>query len=98
MHSPSDELISFCQAVQSASPVEGHVVPYPWEMPGYDHPVIMAAGTFIQGASIELSADAPVKEPYTAFLQGGLTYAHVKLAMMKVITRMKKEGYIQLSG
>lgn len=94
----SDELISFCQAVQSASPVEGHVVPYPWEMPGYDHPVIMAAGTFIQGASIELSADAPVKEPYTAFLQGGLTYAHVKLAMMKVITRMKKEGYIQLSG
>jgi len=92
----SDELIAFCQAVQSASPVEGHVVPYPWDMPGYDHQVIMAAGTFVQGASIELSADAPIKRPYVAYLQGGLTYAHVKIALMKVLSRMQKEGYIQL--
>ncbi len=91
-----EELIAFCQAIQSASPVEGHVVPYPWEMPGYDHHVIMAAGAFIQGSSIELSADAPIKKPYIAFLQGGLTYAHVKLAMMKVLTKMQKKGHIQL--
>lgn len=94
----SEELIAFCQAIQSASPVDGDVVPYPWEMPGYEHQVIMAAGTFVQGASIELSADAPIKEPYIAYLQGGLTYAHVKLAMMKVLTRMHKEGFIQLQG
>ncbi len=90
------ELIAFCQAIQSASPVDGHVVPYPWDMPGYEHQVIMAAGTFVQGASIELSADAPIREPYIAYLQGGLTYAHVKLAMMKVLTRMYEEGFIQL--
>jgi cystathionine beta-lyase family protein involved in aluminum resistance len=92
----AEELIAFCQALQSASPIDGHVVPFPWEMPGYEHQVIMAAGTFIQGASIELSADAPIKEPYIAYLQGGLTYAHVKIAMMKILTRMNKEGYIQL--
>ncbi|HHT65787.1 MAG TPA: hypothetical protein GX017_06825 [Clostridiales bacterium] len=92
----SEELISFCQAIQSASPVEGYVVPYPWDMPGYDHQVIMAAGAFVQGASIELSADAPIKKPYVAYLQGGLTFEHVKLAIMKVLTVMQKEGYIQL--
>jgi cystathionine beta-lyase family protein involved in aluminum resistance len=92
----SEELIAFCQAIQSASPIDGYVVPYPWDMPGYEHQVIMAAGTFVQGASIELSADAPIKEPYIAYLQGGLTYAHVKIAMMKVLTRMYKEGFIQL--
>jgi cystathionine beta-lyase family protein involved in aluminum resistance len=92
----ADELIAFCQAIQSASPIEGHVVPYPWEMPGYDHQVIMAAGAFIQGSSIELSADAPIKKPYIAYLQGGLTYSHVKFALMKVLTVMQKEGHIQL--
>lgn len=89
-----EELIAFCQAVQSASPIDGHVTPYPWDMPGYNHEVIMAAGTFIQGASIELSADAPIKEPYIAYLQGGLTFAHVKLAIMKVLTRLKNKGFI----
>ena len=63
------ELIAFCQAIQGSSPVDSHVTPLPWEMPGYSHKVIMAAGTFIQGASIELSADAPIKAPYTAYLQ-----------------------------
>ncbi|MEK0314001.1 methionine gamma-lyase family protein [Cohnella sp. 56] len=74
-------LIAFVQAVQRAAAVDAHVVPEPWDMPGYEHPVIMAAGTFIQGGSLELSADAPVREPYIAYMQGGLTYAHVKLAV-----------------
>ncbi|MGI6141848.1 MAG: aminotransferase class I/II-fold pyridoxal phosphate-dependent enzyme [Caldicoprobacterales bacterium] len=91
----SEELIAYCRAIQSASPVEGYVVPFPWEMPGYDHQVIMAAGTFVQGSSIELSADAPIKKPYIAYMQGGLTYAHVKIALMRVLTAMQKEGYIQ---
>jgi cystathionine beta-lyase family protein involved in aluminum resistance len=91
-----EQLISFCQAIQIASPIDSYVVPYPWDMPGYDHQVIMAAGTFIQGASIELSADAPIKKPYVAYLQGGLTYAHVKYAIMKVLSVMIKEGFIQL--
>ncbi len=90
------ELIAFCQAIQSASPVDGHAVPYPWDMPGYEHKVIMAAGTFVQGASIELSADAPIREPYIAYLQGGLTYSHVKIAALRVLTRLKTEGFIKL--
>lgn len=77
----ADQLIGFCQAIQKASPIDSFVVPEPWDMPGYAHPVIMAAGTFVQGASIELSADSPIKEPYIAYLQGGLTYEHGKLAL-----------------
>ncbi|MGI6372911.1 MAG: aminotransferase class I/II-fold pyridoxal phosphate-dependent enzyme [Caldicoprobacterales bacterium] len=90
------ELIAFCQAIQQASPVDGHVTPVPWEMPGYMHKVIMAAGTFIQGASIELSADAPITPPYTAYLQGGLTYAHVKFALASVISQLNEKGYISV--
>jgi len=90
------ELIAFCQAIQAASPVDGHVIPYPWDMPGYSHQVIMAAGTFVQGASIELSADAPIKEPYIAYLQGGLTYAHVKLALITVVNKFYEQGYIKI--
>lgn len=80
-----EQLIAFCRAVQKASPVDSNVVPYPWDMPGYECPVIMAAGTFVGGASIELSADSPIKKPYIAYLQGGLTYEHVKLACMYCI-------------
>jgi len=76
-----DQLIAFVRAVQRASAVDAHVVPEPAEMPGYDDPVIMAAGTFIQGGSLELSADAPLREPYIAYMQGGLAYAQVKLAV-----------------
>ena len=76
-----DQLIAFVQAVQRAAAVDAHVVPEPAEMPGYDDPVIMAAGTFIQGGSLELSADAPLREPYIAYMQGGLAYAQVKLAV-----------------
>lgn len=92
----AEELIAFCQAIQAASPVDGHVTPYPWDMPGYSHQVIMAAGTFVQGASIELSADAPIKEPYVAYLQGGLTYAHVKLALMSVVNKFYEQGFIKI--
>ena len=84
-----EKLCAFCRAVQAASPVEGYVVPEPWDMPGYTHQVIMAAGTFIQGASIELSADGPMREPYAAYLQGGLTYTHVKLALERIINELK---------
>ncbi len=82
MFDTEDELIAFCRAVQKASPVDSNVMPFPWDMPGYEHQVIMAAGTFVAGASIELSADSPIKKPYIAYLQGGLTYEHVKLAAM----------------
>ena len=80
MFDTKDELIAFCRAVQKASPVDSNVTPFPWDMPGYEHQVIMAAGTFVAGASIELSADSPIKAPYIAYLQGGLTYEHVKIA------------------
>ncbi|SDY99151.1 methionine gamma-lyase family protein [Thermoactinomyces sp. DSM 45892] len=85
-------LIAFCQGIQSASPVDAHITPIPAEMPGYQDPVIMAAGTFVQGASIELSADGPLREPYIAFLQGGLTYSHVKIAILQALDRMRTTG------
>ena len=77
----AEKLIKFCQSIQKASPVDSFVVPVPWDMPGYDCPVIMAAGAFVQGSSIELSADAPIKEPYIAYLQGGLTWYHAKIGI-----------------
>ena len=80
----SDALIEFCRAVQRVSPVDSHVVLEPWDMPGYEHPVIMAAGAFVQGSSIELSADAPMREPYTVYVQGGLTLEHIKLAIEEI--------------
>lgn len=86
-HRP-EQLIAFCQGIQAAAPVDAHVVPEPGQLPGYTDPVIMAAGTFVQGASLELSADAPIREPYTAFFQGGLTYAHAKLGIMIAARRV----------
>lgn len=91
-----NKLIAFCQAIQSASPIDSHVVPEPWDMPGYGDPVIMAAGTFVQGASLELSADAPIKEPYIGYLQGGLTLEHIQLALMLVLERMVRERLIEI--
>lgn len=85
----AEHLILFVQGMQQAAAVDGHVVPEPWDMPGYENPVIMAAGTFIQGGSLELSADAPIREPYIAYMQGGLTYSHVKYAIMSSIEKMK---------
>ncbi|MBY7143585.1 methionine gamma-lyase family protein [Virgibacillus sp. NKC19-3] len=80
-----DEMIAFCQAIQQNSPINSFVTPYPSDMPGYEDKVIMAAGTFIQGSSIELSADGPIREPYTAFVQGGLTYSHIKVALIESV-------------
>ena len=84
----SDRLVAFCQAIQAASPVDSFVRPEPWAMPGYDCPVIMAAGAFVQGASIELSADGPLRPPYPAYLQGGLCFENVRLACMLAVERM----------
>ena len=82
------QLCDFIQSVQEASPVDSFVTLEPWDMPGYDSKVIMAAGCFVDGASIELSADAPVKEPYTAYFQGGLTYEHCKYALKKILAKL----------
>lgn len=85
------KLVRFCQAIQKASPVDSFVTPEPWPMPGYDDPVIMAAGAFVQGASIELSADGPLRPPYPAYLQGGLCFDQVRLALMLAVEKMTAE-------
>lgn len=90
------KLIRFIQAIQFCSPVDAEAVPEPWAMPGYQDPVIMAAGTFVAGASVELSADAPIRPPYIAYLQGALTYAHGRIAVAGAVQLMLNEGMIQL--
>ena len=85
-----DAVRRFCKGIQSGAPVDSYVTPEPWDMPGYDCPVIMAAGAFIQGASIELSADAPMREPYTVYLQGGLTYESGKAGVMLAVEELLK--------
>lgn len=91
-----DKMIAFCQAIQFASPINSYVTPYPSYMPGYENDVIMAAGTFIQGASIELTADGPIRPPYVAYVQGGLTYAHVKMAVCLAVDHLVEKGLIEL--
>ena len=81
-------LIAFCEGIQAAAPVDSYVTPEPWDMPGYDSKVIMAAGAFVQGSSIELSADGPLRAPYTAFFQGGLTFNHAKLGILKSLQKL----------
>ncbi|MEG2721086.1 MAG: methionine gamma-lyase family protein, partial [Oscillospiraceae bacterium] len=78
-------VLKFCQAIQSGSPIDSYVTPEPWDMPGYENPVIMAAGAFVQGASIELSADAPICEPYIAYMQGGVIYDSAKIGILKAV-------------
>ena len=85
------KLISFCKCIQAAAPVDSFVSPEPWDMPGYSDPVIMAAGAFVSGSSIELSADGPMRPPYIAYMQGGLTYANVKLAALMAADKILKE-------
>ena len=87
---------AFCQAIQAAAPVDSHVSPSPWDMPGYESQVIMAAGAFVQGSSIELSADAPMREPYNVYFQGGLTYEHSKFGVIKSLDTLLKKGIIKL--
>lgn len=86
-HDPA-KVAAFCEGIQAAAPVDSYVIPKPWAMPGYDSDVIMAAGAFVSGSSIELSADAPMKEPYAVYFQGGLTYYHAKLGMMMSLQKM----------
>jgi len=85
----ADKLIKFCQGIQMGSPVDSESIPTPWDMPGYTDKVIMAAGAFVQGSSIELSCDGPIRPPYAAFLQGGLTYEYGKYGVMTAINNMK---------
>ena len=89
-------VIAFCQGIQAAAPVDSFVTPEPWDMPGYDAPVIMAAGAFVQGASIELSADGPIKPPYAVYFQGGLTWYHAKLGILKSVQKLLEADLIQL--
>ena len=93
MNSP-ERLITFCQGLQAASPVDSMAAPEPWDMPGYDEPVVMAAGTFVAGASIELSADGPIRPPYTAYMQGALTYTHGRIALAEALNRMLEQQCI----
>ena len=86
----ADKMIDFIRGIQYASPVDGFVSCEPWDMPGYDDKIIMAAGTFVSGASIELSADGPVKPPYAAYFQGGLTYEHGKYALERILDKLRK--------
>lgn len=93
-----EEVIAICQAMQKAAPVDSFLTTEPWDMPGYQDPVIMASGSFIQGSSIELSADAPIKKPYTVYLQGALTYVHGKLAASRVLAALKELNLINISA
>lgn len=89
-------LVAFCEGIQFAAPVDSYVTPEPWAMPGYDSDVIMAAGAFIQGSSIELSADGPLKPPYAAYFQGGLTWEHAKLGILRSLQRLVEKGIVSL--
>ena len=89
-------VIAFCEGIQEAAPVDSFVSPEPWDMPGYDAQVIMAAGAFVSGSSIELSADGPIKEPYSVFFQGGLTWPHAKLGILKTLQKLVDKGVLML--
>lgn len=89
-------LIAFCQGIQAAAPVDSYVAPEPWDMPGYDSPVIMAAGAFVQGSSIELSADGPLRPPYAVYFQGGLTWYHAKLGILMSLQKLYEAGLVTL--
>lgn len=91
-----EAVIAFCKGIQAAAPVDSYVSPEPWDMPGYDAPVIMAAGAFIQGSSIELSADGPIKPPYAVYFQGGLTWYHAKVGILKALAAMVEADLVEL--
>ena len=88
-------VIGFCKGIQAAAPVDSYVTPEPWDMPGYDSQVIMAAGAFVQGSSIELSADGPIKPPYAVYFQGGLTWYHAKLGILKSLQELVNDGVVK---
>lgn len=90
-----DAVVAFCEGIQAAAPIDAHVSPVPWEMPGYESEVVMAAGAFVQGSSIELSADAPIREPYNVYFQGGLTYEHSKFGVLKSVNQLYTKGLLE---
>ncbi len=92
----TEAVIAFCKGIQAAAPVDSYVSPEPWAMPGYDSEVIMAAGAFVQGSSIELSADGPIKPPYAVYFQGGLTWAHAKLGILRSLEELVRRGLVTL--
>lgn len=92
----AEGVIAFCKGIQAAAPVDSFVVPEPWDMPGYDAPVIMAAGAFVSGSSIELSADGPMKSPYAVYFQGGLTFDHARFGIMKTLQNMVDAGIVEI--
>ena len=89
-----EAVIAFCEGIQAAAPIDAHVKPIPWDMPGYEDPIIMAAGAFVQGSSIELSADAPIRPPYIVYFQGGLTYEHSKFGVIRALQALKEQKLI----
>ena len=91
-----EAMVAFCQGIQAAAPVDSQVTPLPWDMPGYEDQVIMAAGAFVQGSSIELSADGPLKPPYAVYFQGGLTWYHAKLGVLLSLQKMLDAGLVTL--
>ena len=92
----AEGVIRFCQGIQAAAPVDSYVTPEPWAMPGYDSDVIMAAGAFVQGSSIELSADAPIKPPYAVYFQGGLTWEHAKFGILMTLQKLTEAGVVTI--
>ena len=91
-----ERLVAFCKGVQSGSPIDSFLSPEPWDMPGYDSKVVMAAGAFTMGSSIELSADAPIREPYYAWIQGGLTFHSAKLCALLAAQKMLEGGLLDV--
>ena len=91
-----EAMVAFAKGIQKAAPVDSYVTPEPYPMPGYDSDVIMAAGAFVQGSSIELSADGPIREPYAIYFQGGLTWPHAKLGIMMSLEMLLQDGIIKL--
>ena len=89
-----EAMLAFCRGIQFAAPVDSYVTPVPWAMPGYDAEVVMAAGAFVQGSSIELSADGPIRPPYAVYFQGGLTWYHAKLGILQSLEQMVRDGIV----
>ena len=94
LNSP-EAVVAFCEGIQAAAPIDSHVAPIPWDMPGYQSQVVMAAGAFVQGSSIELSADAPIRPPYNVYFQGGLTYEHSKFGVIKSVNQLYNKGLLK---
>ena len=93
----AEGMLAFCRGIQAAAPVDSYVTPVPWAMPGYDSEVVMAAGAFVQGSSIELSADGPIREPYAVYFQGGLTYETGRIGVLMAAQRMFSKGILFLA-